>query len=93
MSGVTGRGPPITSGVTGRGPPIDLQGLEQFQAQKKPPKGLLPVGYKELQEAAELNPLDDQRNALTHANAHGAQRVSARGVLQTVEGGGDQSRA
>ena len=39
-----------------------------------------------------LNPLNHHRNALPHANAHGAQRVAAPGSMQLVDGGGDQPR-
>jgi MFS family permease len=39
------------------------------------------------------HPLEDQGNALAHADAHGAQRVLARVLVQAVHGGGDQARA
>jgi hypothetical protein len=39
------------------------------------------------------DPLEDQRNALPHANAHGAQRVPAAGGVQAVHRRGGQPRA
>src|SRR3982751_1454073 len=40
-----------------------------------------------------LDALDDERDALAHADAHRAQRVAALGALQLVHRGGAQARA
>ena len=43
--------------------------------------------------ASPLHPLHHHRNPLSHANAHGAQRVAAAGVVQLVDGSGYQAGA
>ena len=40
-----------------------------------------------------LNPLQHQRNALPHTDAHGAQRIPATGFVQLVDRRGHQARA
>src|SRR3990167_6331168 len=40
-----------------------------------------------------LHALDDDRNALTDADAHGAQRIAAAGAVQLVDRGREQARA
>eukprot|EP01137_Pigoraptor_chileana_P034749 Opistho-2@27764 len=39
------------------------------------------------------DPLDDQGDALTHPDAHGAQGIASARAMQLVDGGGDQASA